>query len=77
MSVILTKILRCYLVQMDLLKRWICYRCLKDTHREKGPSNKTPALTENTNMDIWVVSTSNQIFFKMFLNWNKVLKKLK
>ena len=31
----------------------------KDTHREKAPQNKTPALTKNTNMDIWVVGTSN------------------
>ena len=32
----------------------------KDCHREKAPSNKTPALTESTSMDIWVVSASNQ-----------------
>ena len=25
---------------------------LKDTHREKAPSNKTPALTKSTNMGI-------------------------
>ena len=25
---------------------------LKDTHRQKAPSNKTPALTKSTNMDI-------------------------
>ena len=31
----------------------------KDTHREKAVSNKTPALTESTIMDIWVVGTSN------------------
>ena len=24
--------------------------------------NKTPALTKSTNMDIWVVGTSNQLF---------------
>ena len=35
---------------------------LKDTHREKGPSNKTPALTKSTNMGIWVVGTTNQLF---------------
>ena len=34
----------------------------KDTHREKAPSNKTPALTKSMNMDIWVVGTSNQLF---------------
>ena len=27
----------------------------KDTHKEKTPSNKTLALTEGMNMDIWVV----------------------
>ena len=31
----------------------------KDTHSEKAPSNKTPALTKSTNMGIWVVVTSN------------------
>ena len=35
---------------------------LKDTLREKVPSNKTQALTKNVNMDIWVVGTSNQFF---------------
>ena len=34
----------------------------KDTHREKVPPNKTPALTKSTDMDIWFVSTSNQLF---------------
>ena len=37
---------------------------LKDTHREKAPSNKTLALTKNTNMDIWCVGTSNQLFIR-------------
>ena len=30
-------------------------RTLKDTLREKAPSNKTPALTKSTTMGIWVV----------------------
>ena len=34
----------------------------KDTHREKVPSNKTPALTKCTNMGIWVVGIFNQLF---------------
>ena len=38
------------------------YNHIKDTHREKAPSNKTPAFTKSMNMDIWVVGTSNQIF---------------
>ena len=32
---------------------------VRNTQREKAPSNKTQALTKSTNMDIWVVSTSN------------------
>ena len=37
---------------------------VKDTHREKAPANKTPALTESSNMGIWVVRTSNQLFIR-------------
>ena len=37
---------------------------LKDTHREKTPSNKTPALAKSTNMGIWVVGTTNQLFIR-------------
>ena len=36
----------------------------KDTHKEKAPSNKTPALTKSANMGIWVVGTSNQLFIR-------------
>ena len=36
----------------------------KDTHREKAPSNKTPALTKSTNMAIWVVDISNQLLIR-------------
>ena len=46
-------------------------RRVKDTHREKARSNKTPALTKSTNMDIWVVGN------KRFLNLNKIFKKIK
>ena len=35
---------------------------IKDTHREKARSNKTPALTKSTNMGIWVFRTTNQLF---------------
>ena len=34
-------------------------RSFKGTHREKATSNVTSGLTESTNMDIWVVGTSN------------------
>ena len=33
----------------------------KGTHREKAPLNKTPVLTKNMNMGIWVVCTSKQL----------------
>ena len=37
-------------------------KIFRDTHREKAPSNETPALTESTNMCIWVFGTTNQLF---------------
>ena len=37
---------------------------IKDTHREKAPSNKTPALTKSANMGIWVFRTTNQLFIR-------------
>ena len=41
-----------------LLKNWKQGRIqIKDTHREKAPANKTPALRESTNMGIWAVGT--------------------
>ena len=36
----------------------------KDPRREKAPSNRTSVLTKCTNMDIWVVGTSNQILIR-------------
>ena len=38
----------------------------KDTHlfKIKTPSNKTPALTKSTNMGIWVLGTSSQLFVR-------------
>ena len=32
--------------------RWLLLKLLKDTHKEKVPSNKTPALTKSTNIGI-------------------------
>ena len=37
---------------------------LKDTHREKASSNKTPALRKSTNMDVWAVGALNQLFIR-------------
>ena len=44
-------------------KIWVGF-CLKDTHRVKALSNKTPTLTESMNMDIWVVGTLNKLFIR-------------
>ena len=49
----------------------------QDTYREKAPSNKTPALTKSTNVGIWVDGTSNKLFVRSSLNWNKIFKKNK
>ena len=38
---------------------------LKDTHREKAPSNKTPALRKGTNMSVWAVGTLTQLFIRV------------
>ena len=38
---------------------------IKDSHREKAPSNKTPALTKSTNLGIWVVGTTSQLFIRV------------
>ena len=40
------------------------FETLKNTKREKAPSNKTPALTESMNMDIWLLGASNQLFIR-------------
>ena len=37
---------------------------IKDTHREKAMSNKTPVLKKSTNMGMWDVGTSNQLFVR-------------
>ena len=39
-------------------------KAFKDTHTEKAPSNKTEALTKSTNMGIWEVCISNQLFLR-------------
>ena len=36
----------------------------KDTHSEKAQSNKTPALAKSTNMGIWVVGATYQLFIR-------------
>ena len=38
---------------------------LEDSHREKAPSIKTPALAKYMNMEIWGVGTLNQLFIEV------------
>ena len=37
---------------------------VKNTHREKEHSSKTPTPSKGMNMNIWVVRTSNQLFIR-------------
>ena len=46
-------------------KRSLNMKDVKVIHREKAPSNKTPAITKSTHMGIWVVGTSNQLFIRV------------
>ena len=57
----------CYILKKQLkliyaMPRIFPYGWFKDTHREKAPSNKTPALRKSTNMGVWAVGTLNQLF---------------
>ena len=49
----------------------------KDTHRDKAPSNKTPAFRKSTNMGVWAVDTLNQLFTRGSLTETKLSKKIK
>ena len=50
------------------------WKIFLNSHREKAPSNETPALTKSTNMDIWVVGTTNQLFIRGSLTETKFSK---
>ena len=50
---------------------------IKDTHREKALSNKTPAPRRSTNMGVWAVGTLNQLFERGSLTETKLSKKSK
>ena len=55
--------MRCYMEiksSFDELKEEL----LKDCHRDKTPSYKTPALRKSTNIGIWAVGTLNQLFIR-------------
>ena len=58
--------LGCYLSSLLIsISKLMCYFYrIKDTHREKASSDKTPALTKSTNTGILVVGTSNQHFIR-------------
>ena len=48
---------------------------LKDTHREKAPSDETQALTKSMSIGIWVVGTLNLVFIRGSYNKIKFSKK--
>ena len=53
------------LLLISILSNVVPAKCLlRDTHKGKPPSNKTPALTKSMNMDIWIAGTLNQLFIK-------------
>ena len=39
---------------------------VKNTHREKAPSSKTPTPSKSMNTNIWAFGTSNQLFIRGF-----------
>ena len=61
--------------EQDTLVLATAHCFFKDAHREKVPSNKTPALTKNMNIDMWVVGISNQLFIKESYTKTKFSKK--
>ena len=48
----------------QLRKSYSATSTFKDTHREKARLNETPAPIKSTNMGIWFVSTTNQLFIR-------------
>ena len=60
-----------------ILLKWLYnnFMVLKDTHREKAPSNKTSALRKSTNMGVWVAGTLNQLIIRGSLTETKLSKK--
>ena len=47
-------------ILINFLSFQLCYLIsLKTTQREEAPSNKTPTLTKDIKMDIWLADTSN------------------
>ena len=48
-------------IHIEIVSNGCSGTSFQDTHREKAPLNKTPALLESMNMNIWVVGISNQL----------------
>ena len=54
----------------------INYFLVKDSHRKKAPSNKTPTLSKHTNIDIgWLIHQINPLY--EVLKINKFFEKIK
>ena len=51
-------------ILLNVLKNIVIFITLSGYSQEKAPSNKTPALIKTTNMGIWVVGTSSQLFLR-------------
>ena len=51
-------------MNLNTLSKAADYFNVKDTHREKAASNKTPALRKSTNMGVQAVGTLNQLFIR-------------
>ena len=47
----------------QVLCKWI-NNSLKDTNREKAPSNESRATRKSTNISVWAVGTLNQLFIR-------------
>ena len=54
--------LRCKHYIWNTNRKWIILS--KNTHSEKSPSNETTTLSKSTNIDIWLVGTSDRIFIR-------------
>ena len=52
------------IIRFALMLRHTSVQSFKDTHREKAPSNKIPALRKSTNMGVWAVGTLSQLFIR-------------
>ena len=51
---------------ININKLWnvINFEKPKDTHKEKAPSNKSPAPRKSTNMGVWAVGTLTPLFIR-------------